>query len=94
MDFNSSWALYLRALSQLTANSAPENKANLCLVIAADRLKKEKRTVISAPSARGKGNCVALICRLFRPNSELVFGPSRKFSEKIDRIVFAWDTKF
>jgi hypothetical protein len=28
------------------------------------RLKKEKPMVISAPSARGKGNCVALICRL------------------------------
>jgi hypothetical protein len=26
--------------------------------------KKEKAMVISAPSARGKGNCVALICRL------------------------------
>jgi len=48
-------------------------------------LKKEKRMVISAPSARGKGNCVPLICRLFRPSSELVFGPSRKFSQKIDR---------
>ena len=34
------------------------------LVIAVDRLKKEKRMVISAPSARGKGNCVPLICRL------------------------------
>jgi hypothetical protein len=29
--------------------------------------------VICAPSARGKGNCVPLICRLFRPSSELVF---------------------
>jgi len=57
-------------------------------------LKKEKRMVISALSTRGKGNCVTLICRLFRPNSELVFGPSRKFSQKIDRIVFALDTKF
>ena len=27
------------------------------------RLKKEKRMVISAPSARGKGNCVPLIRR-------------------------------
>jgi len=27
-------------------------------------LKKEKRMVICAPSARGKGNCVPLICRL------------------------------
>jgi hypothetical protein len=27
-----------------------------------------------------------MICRLFRPSSELVFGPSRKFSQKIDRI--------
>jgi hypothetical protein len=42
--------------------------------------------VISAPSARGKGNCIPVICRLFRPSSELVFGPSRKFSQKIDRI--------
>ena len=49
-------------------------------------LKKEKAMVISAPSARGKGNCVPLICRLFRPSSELVFGPSRKFGPKIDRI--------
>jgi len=49
-------------------------------------LKKEKRMVIPAPSARGKGNCVTLICRLFRPSSELAFGPSRKFSQKIDRI--------
>jgi len=49
-------------------------------------LKKEKLMVISAPSARGKENCVPLICRLFRPSSELVFGPSRKFSQKIDRI--------
>jgi hypothetical protein len=48
--------------------------------------KKEKRMVISAPSARGKENRVPLICRLFRPSSELVFGPSRKFSQKIDRI--------
>jgi hypothetical protein len=47
-------------------------------------LRKEKRMVISAPSARGKGNCVPLICRLFRPSSELVFGPSRKFSQIID----------
>jgi hypothetical protein len=39
-------------------------------------LKKEKRMVISAPSARGMGNCVTLICRLFRPSSELVVGPS------------------
>jgi hypothetical protein len=49
-------------------------------------LKKEKLMVICAPSARGKGNCIPLICRLFRPSSELVFGPSRKFSQKIDRI--------
>jgi hypothetical protein len=49
-------------------------------------LKKEKRMVICAPSARGKGNCVPLISRLFRPSSELVFGPSRKFGQKIDRI--------
>ena len=49
-------------------------------------LKKERRMVISAPSAGGKGNCVPLICRLFRPSSELVFGPSRKFGPKIDRI--------
>jgi hypothetical protein len=49
-------------------------------------LRKEKRMVISAPSARGKGNYIPLICRLFRPSSELVFGPSRKFSQKIDRI--------
>jgi hypothetical protein len=28
------------------------------------RLKREKRMMISAPSARGKGNCVPLICRL------------------------------
>jgi hypothetical protein len=48
-------------------------------------LKKKKAMVISAPSARGKGNCVPLICRPFRPRSELVFGPSRKFSQKIDR---------
>ena len=53
-------------------------------------LKKEKRMVISAPSARGKGNCVPLICRLFRPSSELVFGPSRKFSQKIDRIELSY----
>jgi hypothetical protein len=47
-------------------------------------LKKEKAMVISAPSARGKGNCVPPICRLFRPSSELiVFGPSRKFSKKL-----------
>jgi hypothetical protein len=50
------------------------------------RLKKEKLMVISAPSARGRGNCVPLIGRLFRPSSELVFGPSRKFGQKIDRI--------
>ena len=49
----------------------------------AGRLRKEKAMVISAPSARGKGNCVALICRLFRPGSELVFGPSRKFGQKL-----------
>jgi hypothetical protein len=49
-------------------------------------LRKEKRMVISAPSARGKGNCVPLICRLFRPSSELVFGPSKKFGPKIGRI--------
>jgi len=49
-------------------------------------LKKEKRMVISAPSARGKGNCVTLTCRLFRPGTELGFGPSRKFSQTIDRI--------
>jgi hypothetical protein len=54
------------------------------------RLKKEKRMVISAPSARGKGNCVPLICRLFRPSSEFVFGPSRKFSQKIDRIELSY----
>jgi hypothetical protein len=41
---------------------------------------------ISALSARGKGNCVPLICCLFRPSSELVFGPFRKFGQKIDRI--------
>lgn len=41
--------------------------------------------VISAPSARG-GNCIPLICRLFRPSSELVLGPSRKFTPRIDRI--------
>jgi hypothetical protein len=29
--------------------------------------------VICAPPARGKGNCVPLICRLFQPSSELVF---------------------
>jgi hypothetical protein len=45
------------------------------------RLKKEKRMVISVPSARG-GNCIPLICRLFRPSSELVLGPSRKFSQE------------
>ena len=54
------------------------------------RLKKEKRMVISAPSARGKGNCVPLTCRLFRPSSELVFGPSRKFSQTIDRIELSY----
>ena len=48
-------------------------------------LKKEKLMVIYAPSARGRGNCVPLIC-LFRPSSELVFGPSRRFSQKIHRI--------
>jgi hypothetical protein len=53
-------------------------------------LRKEKRMVIYAPSARGKGNCVPLICRLFRPSSELVFGPSRKFSQKIDRIELSY----
>jgi hypothetical protein len=46
-------------------------------------LKKEKLMVICAPSARGRGNCVPLICRLFRPSSELVFGRSRKFSQKL-----------
>ena len=51
-------------------------------------LKREKRMVISAPSARGKGNCVPLICRLFRPSSELVFGPYRKFSQKIDPLSY------
>jgi hypothetical protein len=54
------------------------------------RLKKEKRKVISAPSARGKGNCVPLICRLIRPSLELVFAPSRKFSQKIDRIELSY----
>ena len=53
-------------------------------------LRKEKRIVISAPSARGKGNCVPLIGRLFRPSSEVVFGPSRKFSQKIDRIELSY----
>jgi hypothetical protein len=53
-------------------------------------LKKEKAMVISAPSARGKGNCVPPICRLFRPSSELGVGPSESSAEKIDRIVFAW----
>jgi len=33
-------------------------------------LRKEKRMVISAPSARG-GNCIPLSCGLFRPSSEL-----------------------
>ena len=33
------------------SNSAPENKANLCLVIAPDRWRREKLTVIPAPSA-------------------------------------------
>jgi hypothetical protein len=54
------------------------------------RLKKEKRMVISAPSARGKGNWIPLICRLFRPSSELVFAPCRKFSQKIDRIELSY----
>jgi hypothetical protein len=53
-------------------------------------LKKEKLMVISAPSARGKENCVPLICRLFGPSSELVFGTSRKFSQKIDRIELSY----
>ena len=53
-------------------------------------LKKEKAMVISAPSARGKGNCVPPICRLFRPSSELGVGPSESSAEKLTVLFLHW----
>jgi hypothetical protein len=75
-------------LSIVTADSQQRSReqGELMPGDCAGPLKKEKRMVISAPFAREMENCVLPICRLFRPSSELVFGPSRKFSQKIDRI--------
>jgi hypothetical protein len=49
-------------------------------------VKKEKRMAISAPFARGKGNCESLICRLFRPSSELIFGPPESSANKLNAL--------
>jgi hypothetical protein len=57
-------------------------------------LKKEKLMVICAPSARRNGELRTSDLSPFPTRFRVSFLPSRKFSPKIDRIVFALDTKF
>ena len=74
------WKILLSGRSIVKADSQP-------------RSREQGELMPGAPSARGKGNCVPQICRLFRPSSELVFGPSRKFSQEIDRSLPGWNSR-